>query len=1016
MGTATAVTMAATVLWTGADTVHASHTVLDTAPAATMTITLTSSAETITVTDGPVVTDAAACSSGCQTTTVTSSDPASHTVTFANKTTVTIDGAGGADSIVGSDATPATGLAVLDVQNVDTIGPVDIAVGVTVRTDTLEIVDTVDVGEATLVLQPVTAGQRMTLGSELTGRLNLTDAELDRVSAGILRIGNGSAGSLEVTANMTLPDSVPQLELVTGADVQDEVSGTDLRVKRLAITAGTGIGINNVHHQSDIAVDNFEATTQTGDIWVDTDKAVTIGGVTSTHSGLRVATAGNVILEGPFPITLDDGGPGPYLRSGSTSGDVTVHAEGPASDLQASGTGSAANAPAGSITLQAGRDILLGTVGSNPNSDVVADRNVTLVAGGDVVVDGLADVLADSFQPATGGVASVQAGDDITISNAHGFSASIGAFGTGSVALTTGPDGTFTSTADGSGVLTFGGTVTLKADRVAIASNSRVTSFGGRVVVLPVTTGRQFHLGSGTDLAATAVELSDAELDRFSAATLKIGDGTTGDIRLTAPVSPLAATLLSLEGPTLVDDTDSGADVAASGLALRLANGVDLETAVATVAFTVGGGLLDIENTRSLNVGALDGITNSTAVDDVTATVVDSSGSADNLTVLAGTTLSSTSGDVVLRAGDSFSLPVGAGVGGSTVAIAVDTGSADSGAGGTATVDGTLTAASVAVTGGSDSDSFTVTPSATSPVTVTGGAPTPPAKPGDTLFVRRSGSTSSSLATTTSAGGESGTWSFGDRQSVNFSQIETLANLSHFEGTVFDDSDGDGTRDAGDAGVPGRTVQLLDGNGAVVASTTTDGSGRYSFTVQQVGTYRVQQVVPAGALQTTASPAAVTTSEPGSTFAADFGTFTLVDVRGTVFRDLDGDGARDAAERPLAGWTVYVDADGDRQQDAGEAATASAADGTFAFADVGPGVLRRVVQPGWEATSGDVALTSGNDRGAVPFGNRRVGFRGYSLVASDGGVLAFGGAPFHGSTGGTRLNQPIVGMAYTPTA
>jgi hypothetical protein len=33
------------------------------------------------------------------------------------------------------------------------------------------------------------------------------------------------------------------------------------------------------------------------------------------------------------------------------------------------------------------------------------------------------------------------------------------------------------------------------------------------------------------------------------------------------------------------------------------------------------------------------------------------------------------------------------------------------------------------------------------------------------------------------------------------------------------------------------------------------------------------------------------------------------------------------------------------------------------------------------------------------------------LVASDGGIFAFGDAAFYGSTGGTPLNQPIVGMA-----
>ncbi len=40
--------------------------------------------------------------------------------------------------------------------------------------------------------------------------------------------------------------------------------------------------------------------------------------------------------------------------------------------------------------------------------------------------------------------------------------------------------------------------------------------------------------------------------------------------------------------------------------------------------------------------------------------------------------------------------------------------------------------------------------------------------------------------------------------------------------------------------------------------------------------------------------------------------------------------------------------------------------------------------------------------------------KGYWLAALDGGVFTFGDAPFLGSMGATRLNQPIVGMAATP--
>ncbi len=44
------------------------------------------------------------------------------------------------------------------------------------------------------------------------------------------------------------------------------------------------------------------------------------------------------------------------------------------------------------------------------------------------------------------------------------------------------------------------------------------------------------------------------------------------------------------------------------------------------------------------------------------------------------------------------------------------------------------------------------------------------------------------------------------------------------------------------------------------------------------------------------------------------------------------------------------------------------------------------------------------------------GVGGYWINASDGGVFSFGNAQFYGSTGGMRLNQPVVGMATTHDA
>ncbi len=77
----------------------------------------------------------------------------------------------------------------------------------------------------------------------------------------------------------------------------------------------------------------------------------------------------------------------------------------------------------------------------------------------------------------------------------------------------------------------------------------------------------------------------------------------------------------------------------------------------------------------------------------------------------------------------------------------------------------------------------------------------------------------------------------------------------------------------------------------------------------------------------------------------------------------------------------------------------------------------------WAVTGSGIVVPAGDavDWGAPPPGAAGiVGMaaapdgRGYWLVASDGGVFAFGSARFHGSTGGVPLNEPVVGMAAAP--
>jgi hypothetical protein len=63
---------------------------------------------------------------------------------------------------------------------------------------------------------------------------------------------------------------------------------------------------------------------------------------------------------------------------------------------------------------------------------------------------------------------------------------------------------------------------------------------------------------------------------------------------------------------------------------------------------------------------------------------------------------------------------------------------------------------------------------------------------------------------------------------------------------VWYDSDRDGIQDAAERGVPGVVVKLLDDNGTVVMTTTTDASGYYLFENLTAGNYSLEFVPPSG--------------------------------------------------------------------------------------------------------------------------------------------------------------------------
>ena len=180
-------------------------------------------------------------------------------------------------------------------------------------------------------------------------------------------------------------------------------------------------------------------------------------------------------------------------------------------------------------------------------------------------------------------------------------------------------------------------------------------------------------------------------------------------------------------------------------------------------------------------------------------------------------------------------------------------------------------------------------------------------------------------------------------------------------GLVWLDLDGDGSP-AGEAGAGGVGVGLVDAGGATIATTTTDGSGAYTFGPLAAGDYTVvidPSTFPAGTSQTfdpdgTADAATTVTLPLGASLGdVDFGFQPPATITGIVFADRNGNGLQNATDAGLSGVDVAI-----TDTTGATLIITTAADGTYSAA-VAPGAVTIDVV---EATLPDGAvLTTGND-------------------------------------------------------
>jgi uncharacterized protein (DUF2141 family) len=192
-------------------------------------------------------------------------------------------------------------------------------------------------------------------------------------------------------------------------------------------------------------------------------------------------------------------------------------------------------------------------------------------------------------------------------------------------------------------------------------------------------------------------------------------------------------------------------------------------------------------------------------------------------------------------------------------------------------------------------------------------------------------------------------------------------------GKVFEDLNGNGIRETRERGLGGVTVNLSDADGREIESRTTAGDGSYSFAGVTSGSYTVAETVPDGFAETTPGEVSLMITGDSSSAAVSFGVITQGTISGTVFEDLNGNGAQDAGE-PGIGWVTLELTPAAGGETTG---TMTMGDGSYAFVDLTAGnyTLEETDPDGFSSTTPNMRLISIADRkgATMVFGDLKEG-------------------------------------------
>jgi fibronectin-binding autotransporter adhesin len=423
------------------------------------------------------------------------------------------------------------------------------------------------------------------------------------------------AGALTLAANKDLTGDASGSISLSAATSDLIVSGTGAvtltTARNIALAAGSSISTVD---GGIMLTANQQGTSATG-----TFVGIDVNAATIVASG-----SGNIQLSGRGGDTGNDNIGVRVWNGGSVS---SVGNDVSAATISITGVGNGAHSNAGvevsgttSIVTSVRGDIaLLGTSQATGNGA----RGVQVVNGGSVTSTGSGVNAADISLTGTGGsigssgigvflfgsTSAVTAVDgnisfDGTAPGSYGVlvtAANVETTGTGSISLK-GTANSFDAhlyLASTATIHTADAPIDFRGDRMEFFSAATINAGAGVVTLRPLTSGKAIDLG-GAD-TASALGLSDAELDQITAGTLRIGDSNSGAITVSAQVSPQNTNVLHLISNATV--TAAAAGISETKLAIEatgnvnftspstdITNGVAIVSSSGDINFTNGGG------------------------------------------------------------------------------------------------------------------------------------------------------------------------------------------------------------------------------------------------------------------------------------------------------------------------------------------------------------------------------------------------------------------------------------------